>query len=53
MAIEKYRIIGENIYNFDKKGFMIEVGITSAWVMTHKELANGKIIDVSQNGSRK
>ena len=52
MAIEKYRIIGENIYNFDKKGFRIKVGITSAWLMTHAELASGEIIRVSQDGSR-
>ena len=52
MAIEKYRITGENIYNFDEKGFMIGVGITSARVMTHEELASGEIIGASQDGSR-
>ena len=30
MAIEKYRITEENIYNFDKKKFMIRVEITLA-----------------------
>ena len=36
----------------DEKGFIIEVGITSAWVMTHEELASSKIIEASQDGSR-
>lgn len=30
MAIEKYKIIEENIYNFDEKKFIIGVKITSA-----------------------
>ena len=28
-AIEKYRITKKNIYNFDKKKFIVEVDITS------------------------
>ena len=53
MAVEKYRITGENIYKFDEKGFMIGVGIISAWVMAHEELTSGKIIETSQDSSRK
>lgn len=45
--VEKYRIIEENIYNFDEKGFMIRIGITLAWIITHKKLASNKIIKVS------
>lgn len=43
----------ENIDNFNKKRFMIEAGIISAWVMTHEELASDKIMEVSQDGSKK
>ncbi len=52
LTVEKYRIMGKNIYNFDEKRFMIGVGITSVWVMTNEELKNGEIIDASQDGNR-
>lgn len=52
MVVEKYKIIGENIDNFDKKKFIIEVKITSAQMITYKELVNCKIIRASQNGSK-
>lgn len=29
LTIEKYMIIGKNIYNFDKKRFIIKVGVIS------------------------
>ena len=44
--------MGENIYNFDEKRFMIGVGITLLWVMTHEELNSDEIIGVSQDGNR-
>ncbi len=50
--VEKYRITGKNIYNFDKKRFMIGVGITAARVMTHEELKSGEIIGSSQDSNR-
>lgn len=52
LAVEKYRITGENIYNFDEKGFMIGVGITSVRVMSLEEMRSGKIIGVNQDGNR-
>lgn len=47
IAVEKYQIIEENIYNFDKKMFMIRVGITVAQVMILKKIKGGKIIKAS------
>ncbi len=52
LAVEKYRITGENINNFDEKKFMIGVGIIAAQVMTHKKLKSGEIIGSSQDGNR-
>lgn len=52
LAVEKYRITGENIYNFDEKVFMIGVGITSARVMSLEEMRSGEIIGASQDGNR-
>lgn len=51
--VEKYRIIGENIYNFNEKRFMIGFGIILIWVITHKQLVSGEIIEISQDSSRK
>lgn len=51
-AVEKYRITGENIYNFDEKRVMIGVGITSVQVMTHEELKSGEIIGAIEDGNR-
>lgn len=42
-AVEKFRITGENIYNFDEKGFLIGVGVTSVRVITHEELRSSEI----------
>lgn len=52
-TVEKFRITGENIYNFDEKGFLIGVGVTSVRVITHEELRSGEIIGASQDGNRK
>lgn len=51
-AVERYRIFGKNIYNFNEKRFIIEVGITSIRVMTHEELKIIEIIGVSQDGNK-
>lgn len=51
-TVEKFRITGENIYNFDEKGFLIGVGIISIRVMTHKELRSDEIIGANQDGNR-
>lgn len=45
--IEKYKITGKNIYNFDKRGFMIDMGIIAAWVITYKELKSSEIIGLN------
>ena len=50
--LEKYRIIRENIYNFNEKSFMIGVEIISTQLMTHEPLASDEIIRASQDGSR-
>lgn len=52
LAVEKYRITGDNIYNFDEKGFMIGVGITSARVINLEEMRSGEIIGVSQDSNQ-
>lgn len=49
--MEKYKIIGKNIYNFDKKGFIIGVGIIVTWVIIHEELKIGEIIESSQDSN--
>lgn len=42
LALEKYRITGENIYSFDEKRLMIEVDVTSAQVITLGERISKK-----------
>lgn len=49
--MKKYKIIGENIYNFSKKIFIIGVSITIAQVIICKELKSGKIIRLRQNSN--
>lgn len=51
-AVKRYRIIKKIIYNFDERGFMIGVGITSVQVMIHEKLKSGEIIEASQDGNR-
>lgn len=51
-AVEKFRIMGENIYNFDKKGFLIGVGVTSVRVITHEVLRSGEIIGARRDCNR-
>ena len=51
-AVEKYQITRKNMYNFDKKGFMIGVGIIAIQVITLEEMRSGKIIEASQDRNR-
>jgi hypothetical protein len=52
MVIEKYRITAENIYNFNKKGFLIGYGRSLKRIMTKATLALGRITKAKQDGSR-
>lgn len=47
LAIEKHKIIGENIYNFDKRRFIIGVDIIFIQVMSFEKMRNKKIIRTS------
>lgn len=51
--VEKFRITKENIYNFDKKRFLISINFILIQVMTYKELKSGKIININQNNNKK
>ena len=51
-AIGKYRITGENKYNFDEKEFIIGGGITVKRVMTLQEMRSRKIIEASKDVNR-
>jgi hypothetical protein len=52
MVIEKYRITAENIWNFDKKGFLIGIRRTLKRIMTVEALKSGQITKLKQDGSR-
>jgi hypothetical protein len=52
MVIEKWRITGENIYNFDKKGFLIRYKRSLKRIITRAALESGRIIKAKQDGSR-
>lgn len=45
--IEKFKITEENIYNFDKKKFLIVVNIILIGLITHKKLISSEIILIS------
>jgi hypothetical protein len=51
-VIEKYRITAENIYNFDKKGFLMGYGRSLKRIMTRAALESGRITKAKQDGSR-
>ena len=53
MVIEKYRIPAENIYNFDKKGFLMGFSCTMKRIMTQEALKLGRIKKLKQDGSCK
>ncbi len=50
--IEKYRITAENIYNFDKKGFLIGFGQSLKRIITRAILESGRITKSKQDRSR-
>ena len=52
MVIEKYRITAENIYNFDKKGFLMGLGRIVKRIMTKDALKSGRVTKSKQDGSR-
>jgi hypothetical protein len=52
MVIKKYRITAENIYNFDKKGFLIGFGYSLKRIIIQEALYLGKIIKANQDRSR-
>lgn len=43
LVVEKYRIMGKNIYNFDKKNFIKRMDIISIQVITYEKLKSGEI----------
>ena len=45
--MKKYQITAKNIYNFDKKRFIIWVGQTVKHIMIRKKLQNSEIIGAS------
>jgi hypothetical protein len=52
MVIEKWGITADNIYNFDKKGFLMGFGRTLKRIMTIEALKAGRITKSKQDGSR-
>jgi hypothetical protein len=51
MVFEKYRITGENIYNFDEKGFLIDFGRIVKRIITQEALKSGCVTKSKQDGS--
>lgn len=51
--IEKYRIIGKNIYNFDKKRFIIRVEIIFIQIIGLKKIKSKEIIGANYNRNKK
>jgi hypothetical protein len=49
--IKRYQIITENIYNFNKKRFLIKFGWSLKRVMVREALKLKRIIKVKQDGS--
>jgi hypothetical protein len=50
--MEKYNITAENMYNWDKKGFLIGLANKLKRVMTKKMYNSGKIKGAKQDGLR-
>lgn len=53
IVVENYKLIRENVYNVDKKRFMIGIKIIFAWVRIYKELTISEMTKTSQNSSKK
>ena len=52
MVIKKYKITAENIYNFDKKGFIISLRRSFKRVITQEALKSGRVTKSKQDKSR-
>jgi hypothetical protein len=52
MVIEKWKIIADNCYNFDEKGFLIGFRYTLKRIITAIALKSGRITKSKQDGSR-
>ena len=52
IVIKKYRIIAENIYNFDEKGFLISFKRFLKRIMTLEVLKLKQVTESKQDGSR-
>jgi hypothetical protein len=52
MVIEKWKIITDNYYNFDEKGFLIGFGRTLKRIIIAIALKLGRIIKLKQDGNR-
>jgi hypothetical protein len=50
--IEKHCIITDNLYNFDKKRFLISLGQTLKRIITLIALKSGRVTKSKQDGSR-
>ena len=50
--LDKYNIQVHNIYNIDEKGFLIGFSRTKKRIISIESLKNGRLIGVSQDGSR-
>jgi hypothetical protein len=52
IVIKKYKIIIKNIYNFNKKGFLIRFRRLLKRIITRATLESRRIIKTKQNKSR-
>ena len=50
--IEKYYIIGDNIYNWDRKGFIIGLIYCIKYIISVEALKSGKITHINQDGNK-
>lgn len=53
IVIKKYQIIRKNIYNFNGKKLIIEVGINATYIIILGEIRSRKIIETNQDKNRK
>ena len=51
-TIKKYNIIGDYIYNWDEKGFLIGLANAVKRIMTRKAFESGRIRNTKQDGNR-
>jgi hypothetical protein len=51
--IKKHCITADNLYNFDKKGFLIGLGRTLKRIITLAALKSGQVTKSKQDSSRK